>query len=237
MATLTINPTNWGRIIAKGEATGRGITYDTVREDDAYVLTTNYKHSTNDNEDIKYNRETNARSQGIWEFTRTYCHWDTSAIPAGSTINSVEFTVTGSSSPASGFDSRFISSSAFGGDGGSSLVSTDYFDSLDYSTVYVEQGNQSAWPDGAAKNYTLNLNTTTAYNQILGGTFIIAIVHRNDYNDSDTPDLLNPSRAGINWSDSVGIRLYINYTAPAPTGTRLSIPSGRLTLSSGKFTI
>jgi len=79
-------------------------------------------------------------------------------------------------------DTIMIKSTAFGGDGGTALATSDHFSSLDYSTAYSDE--LTTWSTGN-NEYTL---TAAALADIKNNDhFTLAIIDNdNDYANSDT---------------------------------------------------
>jgi hypothetical protein len=114
-------------------------------------------------------------------FKRVFLHFDTSGITG--TLSAAHIDVNGgSSSDADPNDTIMIKSSAFGGDGGTALATSDHFSSLDYSTAYSSE--LTTWSTGN-NEYAL---TAAALADIKNNDhFTLAIVDKdNDYDNSDT---------------------------------------------------
>ena len=75
-----------------------------------------------------------------------------------------------------------IKSTAFGGDGGTALATSDFYSSLDYSTAYSTE--LTSWSTSGNNEYTL---TAAALADIKNNDhFTLAIVeHDSDYTNSD----------------------------------------------------
>ncbi len=114
-------------------------------------------------------------------FKRAFLHFDTSGITG--TLSSAKISINGgSSSSADPNDTIMIKSTAFGGDGGTALATSDHFSSLDYSTAYSDE--LTTWSTGS-NDYNL---TAAALADIKNNDhFTLAIVdHDNDYANSET---------------------------------------------------
>ena len=114
-------------------------------------------------------------------FKRVFLHFDTSGITG--TLSAAHIDINGGSvSDADPNDTIMIKSTAFGGDGGTALATSDHYSSLDYSTAYSSE--LTTWSTGN-NEYTL---TAAALADIKNNNhFTLAIVDKdNDYDNSDT---------------------------------------------------
>ena len=114
-------------------------------------------------------------------FKRVFLYFDTSGITG--TLSSATVEVDGGSvSDADPNDTILIKSSAFGGDGGTALATSDHFSSLDYTTAYSAE--LTVWNTSTNK-YVL---TAAALADIKNNDhFTLAIIDNdNDYANSDT---------------------------------------------------
>jgi len=114
-------------------------------------------------------------------FKRVFLHFDTSGITG--TLSAAHIDINGgSASDADPNDTIMIKSTAFGGDGGTALATSDHFSSLDYSTVYSSE--LTTWSTGN-NEYTL---TAAALADIKANDhFTLAIIDNdNDFANSDT---------------------------------------------------
>lgn len=218
MATLTVGTSARGTIKATG-ASGRGTTYDSVRENSTFVTSTTNNPTSDDTSAILYNKVSTGRGGSQWSFNRTYAYFNLISIPTGAIINSVTLGITGSGA-SNANDIYILSSSAFN-NGSSALASSEYYSSIDYTTTFgITPG--SGWPiAGDIKDISLNSN---AINHVSGSTrLIVAFVEEQDYNDIDTPFLLNPARAGFQFSEGSNVMtLKVDYT-PVSTSDIASI--------------
>ena len=114
-------------------------------------------------------------------FKRVFLHFDTSGITG--TVTAAHIDINGGVvADADPNDTIMIKSTAFGGDGGTALATSDHFSSLDYSTAYSDE--LTTWSTGN-NEYTL---TAAALADIKNNDhFTLAIVdHDNDYANSAT---------------------------------------------------
>jgi len=119
--------------------------------------------------------------RGAHRFTRVFIHFDTSSITG--TVTAAHIDVQGASSiQADPNDTILIKSTAFGGDGGTAISTSDMFSSLDYSTAYsTELTNWST----SNNEYTL---TSDALSDIQNNNdFTVAVImHDSDFQNTDT---------------------------------------------------
>jgi hypothetical protein len=116
---------------------------------------------------------------GIHRFTRLYAHFDTSGISG--TVSNATITIYGGSSTSTA-DVVILESSAFGGDGGTALATSDFYNEIDYTTKYSNE-YATTWATGANVIPLLGRAYTDIQNN---DDFTIAIVnHDRDYSNSD----------------------------------------------------
>ena len=114
-------------------------------------------------------------------FKRVFLHFDTSGITGTVTAAHIDVNGGAGSRPDPN-DTIMIKSTAFGGDGGTALATSDHFSSLDYSTAYSDE--LTTWSTGN-NEYTL---TAAALADIKNNDhFTLAIIDNdNDYANSNT---------------------------------------------------
>ena len=136
-------------------------------------------------------------------FKRVFLHFDTSGITA--TVSAAHIDVRGNTSSDPN-DTIMVKSTAFGGDGGTALATSDFYSSLDYSTAYSSE--LTSWSSGN-NEYTL---TAAALADIKNNNnFTLAIVeHDSDFRNLDQTNI---SDISIN----LGITITLDYTL-APVG-------------------
>jgi hypothetical protein len=136
-------------------------------------------------------------------FQRVFLHFDTSGIT--STLSAAHINISGNGSSPDPNDTIMVKSTAFGGDGGTALVTSDHFSSIDYGTAYSNE--LTSWNAISNNEFTL---TAAALADIKNNDhFTLAIIdHDNDYTNSDAT-----STSDIAISFAVTITL--NYTAAA----------------------
>ena len=114
-------------------------------------------------------------------FKRVFLHFDTSGITG--TLTGAKISIDGGvSADADPNDTIMIKSTAFGGDGGTALATSDHFSSLDYSTAYSDE--LTTWST-SSNDYHL---TAAALADIKNNDhFTLAIIDNdNDYANSNT---------------------------------------------------
>ena len=165
MATINVNRQGVGTGINNG-------TFSTARTNAASAVTDGITGEA----DVQY-----FSSGRTKRFKRVFLHFDTSGITG--TVTAAHIDVNGGSgSDPDPNDTIMIKSTAFGGDGGTALATSDHFSSLDYSTVYSDE--LTTWSTGN-NEYTL---TAAALADIKNNDhFTVAIIDNdNDYANSAT---------------------------------------------------
>ena len=119
--------------------------------------------------------------RGKRRFSRVFLHFDTSGIT--DTLSAAHIDITGGGASPDPNDSIIIKSTAFGGDGGTALATSDMYSSLDYGTAYSTE--LTTWSASGNNEYTL---TAAALADIKNNDhFTLAIIdHDNDYANTDT---------------------------------------------------
>lgn len=139
------------------------------------------------------------RSGNTYAFHRTFIYFNTSTITSTVTAASIE--IKGYANGTG--DYIVISSSAFGGDGGSTLAIGDYFDSLNYSAPYSAE--LTTW--STTGNNSLTLNSTAFADIENNNYFICAIIdHDYDYNNTNGFGLFNTNH-GIAFGTTIVLRV------------------------------
>ena len=138
-------------------------------------------------------------SRGSHRFNRLFLHFDTSGITQ--TLSEAHIDIDGGSSSPDPNDVIMIKSTAFGGDGGTALATTDMFSSLDYDTAYSDE----------LTSHSLNNNEFTLTSDALADikdndNFTLAIIdHDADYANTDTA-------ATSDMSFNFGVTITLDYT-------------------------
>ena len=165
MATINVNRQGLGTGIANGN-------FNTARTNAALSVTDGITGEA----DVQYFATGRTK-----RFKRVFLHFDTSGITG--TVTAAHIDINGGVvADADPNDTIMIKSTAFGGDGGTALATSDHFSSLDYSTAYSDE--LTTWSTGN-NEYTL---TAAALADIKNNDhFTLAIVdHDNDYANSAT---------------------------------------------------
>jgi hypothetical protein len=167
-------------------------------------------------------------SRGQHRIRRSYIHFDVSSVTG--VVSSLTLNLTGNTNTSS--DLIVLKSTAFGGDGGTALSSTDYFTNVDFNTKYSAE--VTSWSTGT-NNITLN---STAESDIQNNDdFVVVLVnHNNDFSNSAAAATTSQN-SGLNLSSLSNAQIIFTEGTVASDKNILSIPSGRLILSSGKFTV
>lgn len=217
MATLTVSTSARGTIKATGNS-GRGTTYDNVRENSTFVTSTTNNPTSDDTSAILYNKVSDGRGGSQWSFNRTYAYFDLTSLPAGATVTGVELAIT--SSGADLDDGVYVLSSSAFSNGTSTLVSSEYYTSIDYTVPYGTK--ITSWPaNGASALYSLNSDAIDDVQD--NNRLVMAFVDTADYNDTDTGFLISSTRAGFKFSEGATVmQLKVTYT-PAAAGDIASI--------------
>ena len=131
-------------------------------------------------------------------FKRVFLHFDTSSITGTLSAAHIDITGTVSSDPN---DTIMVKSTAFGGDGGTALATTDFFSSIDYSTAYSTE--LTSWSSG---NNEYSLTAAALADIKNNNDFTLAIIdHDSDYTNSDQTNI---SDISIN----LGVTITLDYT-------------------------
>tara|TARA_R110002096_G_scaffold417118_1_gene620645 strand:- start:566 stop:1228 length:663 start_codon:yes stop_codon:yes gene_type:complete len=165
VATINVNRQGLGTGIANGN-------FNTARTNAASSVTDGITGEA----DVQYFATGRTK-----RFKRVFLHFDTSGITG--TVTAAHIDINGGVvADADPNDTIMIKSTAFGGDGGTALATSDHFSSLDYSTAYSDE--LTTWSTGN-NEYTL---TAAALADIKNNDhFTLAIVdHDNDYANSAT---------------------------------------------------
>jgi hypothetical protein len=145
------------------------------------------------------------RGGGTFSIIRSFFHFDVSAVTG--TVTSVTLRVLGNTNTTS--DVIVLKSTAFGGDGGTALSTSDYFSSIDYSTAYSAE--ITSWSTGVN---SISLNGVAANDIQSNNDFTIALVnHSNDFSNSAGKGSSFSFIDGINASSAGNVRLEFTETA------------------------
>ena len=164
MATINVNRQGGGTGIGNG-------TFSTARSNAASAVT----DGITGNFDVQFFTGRSKR------FKRAFLHFDTSGITG--TLSAAHIDITGGGLSANPNDTIMVKSTAFGGDGGTALATSDHFSSLDYSTAYSNE--LTTWSTSGNNEFVL---TASALADIKNNdNFTVAIIDNdNDYANSAT---------------------------------------------------
>jgi hypothetical protein len=156
---------------------------------------------------VRYFRSS-GRGSTIHNFNRTYIHFDTSQITGSIETAFIEIRgVTNTSA-----DIIVISSSAFGGDGGTALSVGDFYNSLNYSIPYSSE--VTTWTTGTPAN-VIELNQTARDYISSSANFGVAVIEYDyDYLDTDPGADTSPT-AGIAFGTTIVLRYTEASAGPA----------------------
>ena len=164
MATINVNRQGVGTGIANG-------TFSTARSNAASAVT----------DGITGNFTVQFFTGRSKRFKRAFLHFDTSGITG--TLSAAHIDITGGGLSPDPNDTIMVKSTAFGGDGGTALATSDHFSSIDYSTAYSDE--LTSWSTSGNNEFTL---TAAALADIKNNDhFTLAIIDNdNDYANSAT---------------------------------------------------
>tara|TARA_Y100001938_G_scaffold132569_1_gene190978 strand:- start:634 stop:1302 length:669 start_codon:yes stop_codon:yes gene_type:complete len=150
------------------------------------------------------------RGGGTKRFKRMFLHFDTSSITQ--TLSSAHIDIDGHISSPDPNDTIMLKSTAFGGDGGTALATTDFFSSIDYGTAYSNE--LTSW-SSSNNEYTL---TAAALADIKNNdNFTLAIVeHDSDFANSDQGD------GAYDINVNLGVTITLDYTLAAGYGNAVN---------------
>jgi hypothetical protein len=152
-----------------GYITGQSSTnFVTARQNGSSVVSA---PTTNQSTAIQY-RATSGRGSLTHSMKRTFLYFDTTALIG--TISSTSIQIAGVTNSSA--DVIVLKSTAFGGDGGTTLATSDFFSTIDYSTEYSNE--YTSWGASISIPLIAAANTDIQNNN----AFIVAIVeHDFDY--------------------------------------------------------
>tara|TARA_R110000772_G_scaffold50007_3_gene115106 strand:+ start:103 stop:774 length:672 start_codon:yes stop_codon:yes gene_type:complete len=162
----TINSSKAGYIIGRSSTS-----YVFARETGSSTIAA---PTTNQSTAIQY-RATSGRGSLTHAMRRTFLYFDTTALIG--TISSTSIQIAGVTNSSA--DVIVLKSTAFGGDGGTTLATSDFFSTIDYSTEYSNE--YTSWGGSNSIPLIASANTDIQNNN----AFIVAIVEYDfDYGGS-----------------------------------------------------
>jgi len=216
----TVNASKTGVILGSSNSG-----FATARSTGTTLVSTN--STAKDTSAIGYFFST-ARGGGTHAIKRTYLYFDVSSHTG--TISNVVLNVAGHTQTNATV--RVVpSANAFGGDGSSNLVLSEYFTGLDFSNPYNDSA--ASW-GGTGVTNNLALNSDAASDIQNNNAFILALVQAdNDFANS-------ASGTTVSFFSGIAFGTTITLTfdeATPPTPNLLAISAGNLNITSGTITI
>ena len=170
------------------------------------------------------------RSGTTYTIKRSYFYFDVSSITTA--VQSATFNLYGLTNTAS--NAIGVKSTAFGGNGGSNLITAD-FNNLDFATAYTDA--ILSWKVSLYNTFTL---TATALTDIAANDhFIICVINKTYDNDNSDPGVSAAISSGMYFSEQSGTSNdpYLDITLAPFTNTHLTISSGKMKITTGKFSL
>lgn len=171
------------------------------------------------------------RGATTYRVYRSFFYFDTSAITT--TVSSATLKLRFGTTRAGSANAIVLKSTAFGGDGQTTLADGD-FDALDFETPYTSEIDTSN-----TSTYTsITLNATARSNMQTNDYLIFALInHAYDYNN-EPPEEAN-TRVKVTFANQTGTSTdpAIEYTAAAVTPPYVFFNSGKYKIISGKTKI
>ena len=198
----TINSSKAGYIIGQSSTN-----FTTARQSGSSVVAAS---TTNQTTAIQY-RATSGRGSLTHAMRRTFLYFDTTALTG--TISSTSLKITGATNTTA--DVIVLKSTAFGGNGGTALATSDFFSTIDYSTEYSNEF--TSWGGGGNSIPLIAAANTDIQNN---NAFIVAIVeHDFDYANG-------ASGLAISRIDGIGFGTTINLTYTEASSTSITSVNG-----------
>jgi hypothetical protein len=148
--------------------------------------------STAKTESIRY-QATAGRGSLTHAFTRTFLYFDTSGLTG--TISDASLNIEGATNHA--IDVAVFKSTAFGGDGGTALATSDFFSTIDFSTTYF------VGQDWVPVTNNLDLNSTANADIQNDDAFICALVEKNKDAGNTAATSATANIAGIDFGTTI----------------------------------
>jgi hypothetical protein len=162
----TIETSKAGYVIGQSSTS-----FSTARQNGSSVVSA---PTTNQSEAISYTA-TSGRGSLTFNMRRTFLYFDTTAITG--TVSAASLDIAGVTNNSA--EVIVLESTAFGGNGGTALATSDFWSTIDYSTTY-----SSIYSSWGASN-TISLNSTAESAMQTNNAFICAIVeYYRDYSNS-----------------------------------------------------
>ena len=164
-------------------------TFATARQNASTVVSA---PSTAQTVSIRY-AATAGRGSLTHAFTRTFLYFDTSGLTG--TISDASLNIEGATNHA--IDVAVFKSTAFGGDGGTALATSDFFSTIDFSTTYF------AGQDWVPTTNNIDLNSAAMVSIKNDDAFICALVESTgDYSNTAATSATS-NIAGIDFGTTI----------------------------------
>jgi hypothetical protein len=195
MPVVTVNANRGGFAI------GQSSIFSTCRQTSTGVTDGNFSTS---NQGLRYLFAAGrGRGGGTHSIARSFFHFDVSS--ATGVISGAQLLISGNTNTSS--DGIVLKSTAFGGDGGTALSTSDYFNSIDYTTAYSAEF--TTWSTGTN---VITLNSTAESDIQNNNDFIVVLVnHNNDFSNT-AASTSTTQQNGINFSSNSNVRLKFTET-------------------------
>jgi len=189
-----INASETGLIVGQSSTT-----FATARQNGSSVLTPHLATPIS----IKYTA-TAGRGSLTHAIFRAFLYFDTSELTG--TISDASLNIEGATNHA--IDVAVFKSTAFGGDGGTALATSDFFSTIDFSTTY------SAGQDWVPDTNNLDLNSTANADIQNDDAFICALVEQNKDGGNTAATSATSTIAGIDFATTITL----TYTEAGASG-------------------
>ena len=181
----TIDASKAGYVIGQSSTT-----FATARQNASGVVSA----PTNNQAALQYTA-TSGRGSLTHAIRRTFLYFDTSGLTG--TISNTSLNIVGAGSDTA--DVIVLKSTAFGGDGGTTLATSDFFSTIDFSTAYSSE--YASWDASGTNDITLNSTSNTDIQN--DDAFICAIVeHDKDYSNTAATSATS-LKAGIGFGTTI----------------------------------
>tara|TARA_R100001377_G_scaffold79193_1_gene57300 strand:+ start:227 stop:904 length:678 start_codon:yes stop_codon:yes gene_type:complete len=147
---------------------------------------------------------TSGRGSLTHSIYRTFLYFDTSGLTG--TISDASLNIEGATNH--NIDVSVFKSTAFGGDGGTALATSDFFSTIDFSTVYF------VGQDWVPTTNNLDLNSTANADIQNDDAFICALVQKNNDGGNVAATSAGSTIAGIDF----GTTITLTYTEAGASG-------------------
>ena len=191
----TLNASKAGYVVGQASTT-----FSTSRQNGSSVVAA---PTNNQTIAISYTA-TSGRGSLTHAMRRTFLYFDTSGLTG--TISNTSLNIEGATNHA--IDVAVFKSTAFGGDGGTALATSDFFSTIDFSTTYF------AGQDWVPTTNNIDLNSTANADIQNDDAFICALVEKNKDAGNTAATSATSNIAGIDF----GTTITLTYTEAAASG-------------------